>query len=63
LAGHLLAGTNSTAATASGTRLKPFAGVWNATSAGLPSAVGTASISGGNGANSPKIYAVIKAIA
>lgn len=63
LAGHLLPGTNSTAATASETRLMPFAGVFNATSGGLPAAVGTASISGGAGENSPKIYAILKAIA
>lgn len=62
LGGWLLPGTNSTAATASGSRLLPFAGVWNATSAGLPSAVGTASISGGNGANSPKPYFAFLAI-
>lgn len=62
LAGWILPGTNSTAATASGSRLLPFAGVFNATSAALPSAVGTASISGGNGANSPKPYFAFLAI-
>lgn len=62
LAGWLLPGTNSTAATDSASRLFPFCGVWNATSAGLPSAVGTVSISGGNGANSPKPYFAFLAI-
>lgn len=62
LAGILHPGTNSTAATASGTRLMPFQGVWNATSAALPAAVGTASISGGALVNSPSPIVIVKAI-
>lgn len=62
IAGVLHPGTNSTAATASGTHIEPFFGVWNANSAALPAAVGASSISGGNGVNSPRIYAAIKAI-
>jgi hypothetical protein len=60
--GGFFMGGTTTAATASGSHILPFWGVWNATSAGLPSAVAASSISGGNGVNSPDIYAVLKAI-
>lgn len=61
-AGVIHPGTNSTAATGSDSKIEPFFGVWNATSAALPSAVALSSISGGNGVNSPRIYLEIKAI-
>ena len=59
VAGHILTGTNSSAATNSASRLLPMWGVWNATSGALPAAVAASSISGGNGANSPDAYAAI----
>lgn len=62
LGGFVLPGTNSTAATASGSNILPFWGVFNATSAGLPSAVAMSSISGGNGVNSPNVYGIIRAV-
>lgn len=62
IVGHVLVGTNSTAATHSQSHLLPFWGVFNATTGGLPAAVASASISGGHSVNSPDLYAVIKAI-
>lgn len=63
LAGYIFPGTNSTAGAVSGSHSLPFAGMWNATSAGLPSAVAASSISGNSGGNTPKVYVVLKAIA
>lgn len=60
--GWVLPGTDSTAATATGSHILPFWGVYSATSANLPAAVGASQISGGNSARNPDIYAVIKEI-
>lgn len=63
MAGYVFTGTDQTSASHSASHLVPFWGVWNATTAGFPSAVARSSISGGNAAaNSPDLYAVIREI-
>jgi hypothetical protein len=60
--GFVLSGTNQSAATASNSHIIPFWGVYSATSASLPTAVGQSEVSGGASQNSPDIYAILKAV-
>lgn len=57
--GFILAGTNSTAATNSGSRFFPFWGVWNATTAAFPAAIAASSIAGGASVAQADIYAAL----
>jgi hypothetical protein len=62
LAGFVLSGTNSTAATATNSHVIPMWGVYSATSGALPANVAASEISGGGSQNSPDIYAILKAV-
>lgn len=57
--GFILAGTNSSAATASQSRFFPFWGVFNATTAAYPAAIALSSIAGGASNIQADIYAAL----